>query len=85
MKKKLTLSIDEDLIEFAHNLSEKNNKSISSMIEDYLINLKKQKNDNGDHQGLSKEVKEITGFFSEDKLPEDKKEMRKIFHEKSID
>ena len=83
MKKKLTLSIDEDIIEFAHELSDKNNQSISNMIENYFINLKKQKNDNNDHE-LSKEVKEISGFFSEDKLPKDKKEMRKIFHEKSI-
>ena len=83
MKKKLTLSIDEDIIEFAHELSDKNNQSISNMIENYFVNLKKQKNDNNDHE-LSKEVKEISEFFSEDKLPKDKKEMRKIFHEKSI-
>ena len=83
MKKKLTLSIDEEIIEFAHELADENDQSISNMIENYFINLKKQKNDNNDHE-LSKEVKEITGFFSEDKLPKDKKEMRKIFHEKSI-
>lgn len=84
MKKKLTLSIEEDVIEFAHELSNKNNQSISSMIENYFITLKKQKNNNNENK-LSKEVKEITGFFDEDKLPKDKKEMRKIFHEKSID
>ena len=84
MKKKLTLTIEEDIIKFAHELSDKNNQSISNMIENYFITLKKQKNDNDENE-LSKKVKEITGFFSEDKLPQDKKEMRKIFHEKSID
>lgn len=84
MKKKLTLSIEEDVIEFAHELSNKNNQSISNMIENYFITLKEQKNNNNEDK-LSKEVKEITGFFDEDKLPKDKKEMRKIFHEKSID
>ena len=84
MKKKLTLTIEEDIIEFVHELSDKNNQSISNMIENYFITLKKQKN-NKDEDKLSKKVKENTGFFSEDKIPKDKKEMRKIFHEKSID
>jgi len=84
MKKKLTLSIEEDIIEFAHELSDKNNQSISNLIENYLITLKEQNNHNDDDK-LSAEVKELTGFFDEDKLPADKKEMRQIFHEKNID
>jgi len=84
MKKKLTLSIEEDIIEFAHELSDKNNQSISNLIENYLITLKEQNNHNDDDK-LSPEVKELTGFFDEDKLPADKKEMRQIFHEKNID
>ncbi len=41
MKKKLTLSINDDLIDFAHEFSRETNQSISHIVEEYLIELKK--------------------------------------------
>ena len=43
MKDKLTLSIEEDIIEFAHRLSEETNQSISSIVEKHLVELKEIK------------------------------------------
>ena len=40
MAKKLTLNIDSDLIDFAHEYSEKTNQSISNIISNYLAELK---------------------------------------------
>lgn len=42
MKKKLTLSINDDLIDFAHDFSKETNQSISHIVEKYLAELKKQ-------------------------------------------
>jgi len=38
-KKKLTLSIEEDVIEAAHRYSEQNDISISSIVTKYLVAL----------------------------------------------
>jgi hypothetical protein len=40
MPGKLTLSIDEDLIVFAHAFSQKNGTSISALVERYLARLR---------------------------------------------
>ncbi len=45
MRKKLTLSIDSDLIKFAHNFASKTNQSISKIVEEYFIQLKKQESE----------------------------------------
>ena len=82
MKDKLTLSIDKEIIKFAHGLSEKTDQSISSMVEKYFIDLKEVQNKD---QEISSRVKKLTGIFAGEEFPEDKKEMRKIFHEKSSD
>ena len=40
MKKKLTLSINDDLIDFAHDFSKETDQSISHIVEEYLTELK---------------------------------------------
>ncbi|MCK8816288.1 DUF6364 family protein [Natroniella sulfidigena] len=82
MKDKLTLSIEKDVIEFAHKLSEETGQSISSIVEKHLMDLKETREE--DYQ-VSSKVKNLTGFFAREDFPEDKQEMRKIFHEKSSD
>ncbi len=79
MNKKLTLNIDDSLIEFAHDYSKKTKQSISSIVEKYFENLKEKKNINN----LSRSTNELYGILSDTPLP-DKKTMRKEFHEKSI-
>jgi hypothetical protein len=80
MNKKLTLNIDDNLIEFAHHYSKKNKQSISSLVESYLLSLKKR----NEISELSPKTQELYGILSNDPLP-DKKEMRKRLYEKSID
>lgn len=38
MKKKLTLSINDDLIDFAHDFSKETNQSISNIVEKIYLN-----------------------------------------------
>jgi hypothetical protein len=52
------------------------------MVEKYFIDLKEVQNKD---QEISSRVKKLTGIFAGEEFPEDKKEMRKIFHEKSSD
>jgi acetyl-CoA carboxylase alpha subunit len=78
MQKKLTLSIDEDLIKFAHRFSKETNQSISKMVEEYLLHLKKQNNDNK----VNPRIEKLYGIFEDHPIP-DKKELRKMFHDKN--
>ncbi len=79
MNKKLTLNIDDNLIQFAHDYSKKTKQSISSIVEKYFENLKEKKSINN----LSQSTNELYGILSDAPLP-DKKTMRKEFHEKNI-
>ena len=79
MNKKLTLNVDESLIEFAHYYSKISSQSISGLFEKYLLRLKK----NVYHENISSTARDLYGILDKEKLP-DKKEMRKDFYEKSI-
>jgi len=81
MPKKLTLSIDEDLIKFAHNFSKKTNQSISHIIEEYLDELKKQESKNNKNNFTPK-IQNLYGAFDDQPIP-DKKELRRNFYEKN--
>ncbi len=81
MVKKLTLSIEAELVDFAHQYARKKNKSISRLIAEYLRFLKEQ--EEGD-LALSQNLKSLYGILAEHPLP-DKKRLRKEFHEKSPD
>ena len=76
MTKKLTLSMDSDIINFAHDFSRKSKKPISKIIEDYFIELK-----NRDAPDLPRDLAELYGIFDDIEVP-DKKKLRRIFHEK---
>jgi hypothetical protein len=77
MTRKLTLSLDPNIIDFAHNFSKKINKPISQLVENYFITLREQNN-----QDLPKDLEELYGIFEGIDVP-DKKEMRRMFHEKN--
>jgi hypothetical protein len=77
MNRKLTLSLDSSVIDFAHAFSKRYNKPISKIVENYFIELKEQNTTE-----LPKDLEELYGIFEGVEAP-DKKEMRKMFHEKS--
>ena len=79
MNKKLTLNVDENLIEFAHQYSKVSRQSISGLFEKYLLRLKQDIN----HNNISSDARDLYGILDKGILP-DKKEMRKGFYEKSI-
>ena len=72
----LTVNMDSEVIEFANNFSQRVNKPLSKIIEDYFIDLKKE-----NIYDLPKDLQEIYGIFEGIDVP-DKKELRKMFHEK---
>lgn len=74
MQRKLTLSIDEELIKFAHRFAKHSKQSISHMIEEYLNSLRKQKA----NSDLSKKTQALYGIFSTENIP-GKKELRRYF------
>ena len=79
MNKKLTLSLDSSIIDFAHDFSNKTKKPISKIIENYFLELK-----NHNEINLPKDLEELYGIFENKNAPE-KKELRRIFHEKHSD
>jgi hypothetical protein len=76
MSENLTLNMDSDVIEFASDYSQKINKPISRIIEDYFIELK-EKNSND----LPHDLQELYGIFEGTDVP-DKNGLRRMFHEK---
>lgn len=80
MKDKLTLSVEKEIIEFAHQFSKETNQSISSLVEKYLLDLKEIREKEYE---VSPRVKKLSGFFEGENFLFDKKEMRRMFHEKS--
>ena len=77
MNRKLTLSLDSNIIEFAHNFSKETRKPISKIVEDYLAELKVQYTTD-----LPQSLEELYGIFEGLDAPE-KKKLRKMFHEKN--
>ena len=77
MNRKLTLSMDSGVVDFAHEFSKKTNKPISRIIENYFIELKKQNT-----ASLPNDFEELYGIFKGTEVP-DKKELRRMFHEKN--
>jgi hypothetical protein len=77
MNRKLTLSLDSNVVDFAHAFSKRYNKPISKIVENYFIELKEQ-----NATDLPKDLEELYGIFEGTDIP-DKKALRKIFHEKN--
>ena len=80
MQKKLTLSINEDLIKFAHSFSKETNQSISHIVEEYLNELKEQET-NINKNNFKPKIQKLYGAFEKKPIP-DKKVLRRKFHEK---
>jgi len=78
MPKKLTLNIDDELINFAHVYSRKNGLSISKLFEQYLNKLKTT----DQKQHLHSKINTLYGIFQYSPLP-DKNELREAFNGKS--
>ncbi|GAB3011675.1 hypothetical protein GCM10027284_33880 [Cyclobacterium sediminis] len=64
MDKKLTLSLDQTIIESAKNYAKTNNISLSKLIESYLATLTKSKRNSTDITPL---VESLSGVISLDK------------------
>ena len=79
MNKKLTLNIDDALIEFARDYSKKTRQSISAIVEKYFKSLEKS----ASISELSQTTRELHGILTGKDLP-DKKVMRKAFHDKNL-
>jgi len=79
MSKKLTLNIKDETIQFAHSYAKKTQQSVSTIVEKYFENLREKK----EFQDISQDAEALYGILEKESVP-DKKEMRKIFHEKSI-
>lgn len=69
MSNKLTLSIDQEIIERAKHYAKLQGRSLSNIIEEYLKSISKDASKNKT-QELSKIVKELKGSI---KLPKDMK------------
>ena len=78
MLKKLTLNIDDELINFAHAYSRQNGLSISKLFEQYLSKLKTKDTT----PMLHSKINTLYGIFQDSPIP-DKNELRKTFNEKS--
>ena len=78
MQKKLTLNIDDELINFAHTYSRQNGLSISKLFEQYLNKLKTH----DQIQTLNLKINTLYGIFQDSPIP-DKNELRQLFNEKS--
>ncbi len=76
MGSKLTLSMDEDLIRFAHELAREKNESISSIVATYFRGLRKKR---FDPNTLHPDVRRLMGAFKGADLPKTKKELRERY------
>lgn len=61
-RKKLTLSVDEQIIERAHRYSQRHNTSISQLVSNYLARLAEA----GPHQPYSPTVRRLIGILPSD-------------------
>ena len=76
MNRKLTLSLDSGIIDFAHAFAKRTNRPVSKIIENYFVELRRQ-----NAAVLSGDLEELYGIFEGMEVP-DKKELRRMFHEK---
>ena len=77
MNKRLTLTLNSNIVDFAHRFSKRSNRPISKIIENYFVELKEQSTTD-----LPKDLEELYGIFEGIETP-DKKDLRRMFHEKN--
>ena len=66
MSEKLTLSLEEDIINFAHSYAQKTRKPISRIVSDYFNFLRHIYEED---IGLDKDLKALYGVFSKNPIP----------------
>jgi hypothetical protein len=83
MQKKLTLSIEAELVDFAHEYARTINDSISHLISTYLGQLRR-KNKTLPVGYIPKDplVRKLAGCLKDPSLSSDKKTLRKMAQEK---
>lgn len=69
-RKKLTLSVDEKIIERAHRYSQRNNTSISQLVSRFLAQLAEP----GPHRPYSPTVRRLIGILPSDVSVDDYRE-----------
>ena len=77
MNRKLTLTIEDHVVEFAKSYARRTNQSISSIVEQYFSRLESEI----DVDNLSTAASELYGVCESNPLP-DKHAMRAALHEK---
>jgi hypothetical protein len=80
MNKKLTLSLDETVIEKAKIYADQTGKSLSGLVENFFLNLTSK----SPSEGISERISKISGKIE---LPADfdyKEELRKRLEEKHL-
>ncbi len=77
MKRKLTLSIDQDLIEFAHTQAHIHKQSVSKMFTDYLLRQKAQH----EHRNMPS-IEAMVGSLQEYKIDDSKEGIRRAYAKK---
>ena len=78
--KKLTLSLDEETIAFAHKLAKQNNDSISNMVNGFFQSMRPNRKE---YQPRHPEVRELYGYTKDRPIP-DKKVLREILLQKHL-
>lgn len=81
MNTKLTLSIDQEVIEAAKDYAKKHGKSLSNIVEEYLKALSEKKSTK-ERVELSKIVKELKGSI---RLPKDSKSFNELLQDALIE
>lgn len=79
MNKKLTLNMDEELIDFAHKLARESHQSVSRIVSEYLESLRLYE----ESTELTQRTRNLYGAFAHTPIP-DKQDLRTCFHEKGI-
>jgi replicative DNA helicase len=83
MNTKLTLTIEQEIIERAKNYAKEKNRSLSDIIENYLKILTKEEQKQ-ERKKLSPVVKSLKGSFKMPKNMDYKKELKNRLEEKYL-
>ena len=78
MNRKLTVSLDGGVIDFAHAFSRKTQQPISKIIENYFQELR-----NVNEVDLPNDLADLCGILDCSDIP-DKKELRRMHHENRV-
>ena len=79
--KKLTLSLDEDIIEFAHKLAKEKNDSISNMVGEFFRNMHKNRKE---YVPRNPALRQLYGILEGADIPRDKKGIRELILQKHL-